>query len=242
MLPTTRNEPNAAAARITILGINIGYLPAPVQFCALCSAVFLFYVTYGYVQESIFRIDGMQPFGWYLTLLQFCIYTALAYSEMKLSTGVRRRIPKRIYVRIAFYTVATMGLSNASIGYLNYPTHVIFKCCKLIPVLIGGVLIQGKRYGLLDVLAACLMSVGLILFSLADSQVSPNFDSRGYTMISLALVADAVIGNVQEKAMKGYGASNSEMVLYSYSIGSLYILFGLVVTGELFSATAFFME
>lgn len=50
-----------------------------------------------------------------------------------------------MYVQLAFYTVATMGLSNASVGYLNYPTQVIFKCCKLIPVLIGGILIQGIR-------------------------------------------------------------------------------------------------
>lgn len=105
-----------------------------------------------------------------------------------------------------------MGFSNASVGYLNYPTQVIFKCCKLIPVLIGGIIIQGKRYNLLDFSAAVLMSLGLIMFSLADNKVSPNFDLRGYTMISLALVADAVIGNVQEKAMKTYAASNNEVV------------------------------
>lgn len=34
------------------------------------------------------------------------------------------RLPMRIYVILAFFTVATMGLSNASIGYLNYPTQV----------------------------------------------------------------------------------------------------------------------
>lgn len=44
---------------------------------------------------------------------------------------------------IAFLTVGTMGLSNTSLGYLNYPTQVIFKCCKLIPVMLGGVFIQG---------------------------------------------------------------------------------------------------
>lgn len=37
-----------------------------------------------------------------------------------------------------------MGLSNTSLGYLNYPTQVIFKCCKLIPVMIGGMFIQGE--------------------------------------------------------------------------------------------------
>jgi drug/metabolite transporter (DMT)-like permease len=95
---------------------------------------------------------------------------------------------------------------------------VIFKCCKLVPVLIGGILIQGKRYGILDLLAAILMSFGLILFSLADSKVSPNFDPRGYVMISLALVADAIIGNVQEKAMRAHNASNEEVVSWQIRV------------------------
>ena len=52
----------------------------------------------------------------------------------------------KTYSLIAFLTVATMGLSNSSLGYLNYPTQVIFKCCKLIPVLIGGIIIQGMVF------------------------------------------------------------------------------------------------
>lgn len=59
-----------------------------------------------------------------------------------------------------------MGFSNASLGYLNYPTQVIFKCCKLVPVLIGSILIQGKRYGPLDFAAALCMCIGLTLFTL----------------------------------------------------------------------------
>lgn len=49
------------------------------------------------------------------------------------------------YFLLAFLTVGTMGMSNAAVGYLNYPTQVIFKCCKLIPVMIGGILIQGIK-------------------------------------------------------------------------------------------------
>ena len=41
----------------------------------------------------------------------------------------------------------------------------------------------------------------------------------GILLISLALCADAVIGNLQEKAMKMHSGSNLEMIFYSYSIG-----------------------
>lgn len=58
-----------------------------------------------------------------------------------------------------------MGLSNASVGYLNYPTQVIFKCCKLIPVLIGGILIQGAIARLLLKLTFACLQVNVMACS-----------------------------------------------------------------------------
>ncbi|VDM25771.1 unnamed protein product [Toxocara canis] len=210
---------------------RINFRPKWIQFCALSFGVFVFYIGYGYVQELIFRLDGMKPFGLYLTFIQFILYSLFAFTEGKIHGDTERRIPLTTYIQLAFYTVATMGLSNASVGYLNYPTQVIFKCCKLIPVLIGGIIIQ-----------ASLMSFGLIIFTLADSKVAPNFDPRGYVMICLALLADAIIGNVQEKAMHTYGATNNEVVFYSYTIGCVYIFGGLLMTAQLVDAFIFFMQ
>lgn len=109
--------------------------------------------------------------------------------------------------------------------------QVIFKSCKLIPVLIGSILIQKKKHKPMDFIAAAAMCFGLIFFTLADSKVSPKFSSYGVVIISLALVFDAVIGNVQELAMKKYKASNSEVVFYSYGIGFLYLFVFMLLTG-----------
>ena len=116
-------------------------------------------------------------------------------------------------------------------GFLNYPTQVIFKCCKLIPVMIGGILIQKKIYNRFDFASVVLMTLGLIFFTIADQKASPNFDMTGIMLILTALGADAVIGNVQEKTMKEYKATNCEVVLYSYSLGFCYILAGEILTG-----------
>lgn len=87
-----------------------------------------------------------------------------------------------------------------------------------------------------------LFRYSLICNFLADSQVSPNFNTKGITMISMALLCDAIIGNVQEKAMKSYGASNVEVVLYSYFIGFLYIFTVMLFTGDLFDGISFFAQ
>lgn len=42
--------------------------------------------------------------------------------------------------------------------------------------------------------------------------------------------------NVQEKVMKKYSASNSEVVLYSYSIGVAYLGAALILSGSLVPA------
>jgi solute carrier family 35 (adenosine 3'-phospho 5'-phosphosulfate transporter), member B3 len=135
-----------------------------------------------------------------------------------------------------------MGLSTASLTYLNFPTQVMFKCCKLIPVLIGGILIQGKRFNIYDVSACIVMSLGLIFFTLADAKLHPAFNLTGVVLISGGLLADAIIGNFQEKQMKLYKADNSEVILYSHSFGVVYIFIGLLLFDNFNSSLSLWIQ
>ena len=81
-----------------------------------------------------------------------------------------------------------------------------------------------------------MLCSGLIWFTLADSTVQPNFDVTGVLVISMALSADAIIGNAQEKFMKKYSASNTEMVFFSYAIGVIYIFLIIIWEGTYFAA------
>lgn len=234
-----------------ILCFDMSYYNRTSQFLLSCAGVFILYIIYGYLQELIFTVEGLKPYGWFLTLIQFGYYICFGLVERRLeaylTSGGRiwnaepapRCIPLRTYVVLAALTLGTMGLSNSSLGYLNYPTQVIFKCCKLIPVLVGSILIQGKRYGPLDFAAALAMCVGLAWFTLADSQLSPKFNSLGVAMISGALLCDAAIGNVQEKAMREHKAPSSEVVFYSYGLGFVYLFVIMLLTGNFFSGFAF---
>lgn len=228
---------------VKLFGLLISNFPATPRFLLLALSVFFFYLMYGYMLELIFTLDGMRPHGWYLTLVQFAYYTIFAFIQIKLSgDSIKRKIPTQTYLVIAVLTVGTMGFSNSSVGYLNYPTQVIFKSCKLIPVMIGSMIILGKKYTFPEVVACVFMSLGLIWFTLADSTIQPNFSVTGVMLVSLALLCDAVIGNVQEGAMKQYGEGTTHVVLYSYSYGFFIILVGLLCTGQLFAALPFAAE
>lgn len=235
-----KNDDSIEPEEIQILCFNLTYYNRTTQFLLCCAGVFSLYLLYGYMQELIFTLEGFKPYGWFLTLIQFLYYIIFALIERHLE-GIKQKrcIPLKTYSLLAFLTLGTMGLSNSSLGYLNYPTQVIFKCCKLIPVLIGSILIQGKKHGILDFLAAIAMCIGLTLFTLADSNISPNFHTTGVIMISGALLCDAAIGNVQEKAMRDNKARSSEVVLYSYGIGFCYLFFIMIISGNFISGVKF---
>jgi adenosine 3'-phospho 5'-phosphosulfate transporter B3 len=199
-------------ASINILCYDLSGFSQKSLFIVLTILTFVFFLLYGYLQELLYQLPGFANFSWFLTLIQFFFYSCFAFIEALVRNDLNRKIPINSYFLLAFLTVGTMGLSNASLPYLNYPTQVMFKCCKLIPVLIGGILIQGKKFNIYDVSASLFMSIGLIFFTLADYKIQPTFQPIGIALISLALCADAAIGNVQEKQMKKYKASNIEMV------------------------------
>lgn len=142
-VPETHPQP-----RLKIFCFDITLLSPTSQFLACCAGVFVLYLIYGYLQELIFTLEGFKPYGWYLTLIQFGYYTVFGFIERRITdvaTWSHRMIPMKTYLLLALLTLGTMGLSNSSLGYLNYPTQVIFKCCKLIPVLIGSIVIQKKQ-------------------------------------------------------------------------------------------------
>uniref|UniRef100_A0A131XDJ2 Adenosine 3'-phospho 5'-phosphosulfate transporter 2 n=1 Tax=Hyalomma excavatum TaxID=257692 RepID=A0A131XDJ2_9ACAR len=220
--------------------LSLDAFPKCTQFVICAAGIMVVFLGYGYTQELMFHIEGFKPHGFYLTFVQFVLYGIFAFVERKMRNESGRTAPLRTHLLLSVLSVGTIGLSNASLGYLNYPTQVLFKCCKLIPVLLGGVLIQGKKYNYLDLLAAVLMSVGLAAFILTDNKLSPTFSLIGVAMILTALLFDAAIGNMQEKAMTAYGTSNSEIMVFSYSIGSVILFFVLATMQDLTPAVKFF--
>lgn len=210
-------------------GITLDNFNYSTQLCICVAAIFSLYIGYGYCQEWIFQDEKLKQAGIFVTLIQFFFYTIFGLLEKSCSRIVGRKTPMSSYYILSLLTIATMGLSNASLGYLNYPTQVIFKSSKLIPVMIGGVIIQGKRYGVLDVASCLLMTIGVVSFTAVDFTVLPKFHPAGVLLISGALCADAAIGNYQELCLKKYKSSNAEMVLYSYGIGFLLLLIGNVL-------------
>lgn len=67
-------------------------------------------------------------------------------------------------------------------------------------MMVMGAFVPGlrRKYPIHEYISAILLVIGLIIFTLADANTSPNFSILGVMMISGALIMDAFLGNVQE--------------------------------------------
>jgi adenosine 3'-phospho 5'-phosphosulfate transporter B3 len=66
--------------------------------------------------------------------------------------------------------------------------------------MIMGAFIPGlrRKYPVEEYISTVLLVVGLIIFTLADTQTSPNFSICGVFMVCGALILDTFLGNIQE--------------------------------------------
>ena len=75
--------------------------------------------------------------------------------------------------------------------------------------------------------------IRVAVFTLADAQVSPNFNMWGVILLSLSVFFDAMIPNCQQFLMSGPSpAPKLEVMFFSNFFGMLIILVTLIVGGE----------
>jgi adenosine 3'-phospho 5'-phosphosulfate transporter B3 len=223
-------------------GINLRDKTPTVRFMICVCGIFVFYFVYGLAQESLFtewRKEGTAC-GWLLTFIQYSFYTCFTYVQ-RLVGGLNsepRSTPLSAYIVLAAFSVGTVGLSNASCDFLTYPTQVLFKSSKILPVMLMGTVILRKRYKLMEYICVLMITAGLFfLNSSSKSNHHANGNETdttlGFILISAALMCDALIGNVQEKVFKQYNPSTSENLIYTKFYGMVLAFVVCLLQGQL---------
>ena len=102
----------------------------------------------------------------------------------------------------SFCYVSAMTSSNASLAFVSYPTAVLAKSCKLIPTMAMGLILERKRYSVLEWMAAACISIGIVIFNMSRLKKSGS-SSRGedspwgVILLTLSLCMDGILGSCQ---------------------------------------------
>jgi len=93
-----------------------------------------------------------------------------------------------------------MAGSNEALRYVSYPTQVLGKSCKMVPVMAGGLVLGGKKYSVFEYMQVVLITAGVCVFNLLGKKKKGGDDSTyGLLLIGFSLVMDAVTGGLQDK-------------------------------------------
>lgn len=241
------------------------------------------------MQEWLFSEPGYN-FSLFVTLMQFVAFVGFAYVDLAyhrwaeqrrpghsngnsssnstdLLGDTRARLPPKVYIFMGGLLVVSFGMSNMSLLYLTYPTKVILKACKLIPVMVIGLSVQGLAYTLREYASAVALVLGLALFTLGDkfwlllmpadsgdaaallaASTPPDAKSTAWSLLvgmflmSLSLVADSFLGNWQERTLKQYRCTPQQLVFYNSAVGAFFLTVVILVTGELRNAVVYSVQ
>ncbi|KAL1830113.1 hypothetical protein ACET3Z_008525 [Daucus carota] len=219
-----------------LFGISLSHRPAWQQFLICSSGFFFGYLVNGICEEYVY--NRLQfSYGWYFTFVQGFVYLALLYLQG--FTPKQMVNPWKTYVKLSAVLMGSHGLTKGSLAFLNYPAQIMFKSTKVLPVMVMGAFIPGlrRKYPLREYVSALLLVFGLIIFTLADANTSPNFSVIGVVMVSGALIMDAFLGNLQEAIFTtNPETTQKEMLFCSTVVGLPFLIPPMVLTGELFRA------
>lgn len=213
----------------------------PKKLLLCCVGIFVCYFYYGILQEKITRVpygENGEKFTYPMTLVfsQCVVNSIFAFSIIKLYHGdTRDETSKVMYFLCALCYLGAMLASNKALQYINYPTQVLGKSCKPIPVMILGALLANKRYPLIKYLCVLLIVLGVALFLYKDKKTTAAHQPKfgfGELLLVVSLTLDGLTGACQDR-MRAKGPTNSHHMMLAVNMWSILVLgSSIVLTGE----------
>ncbi|CAK9822869.1 Adenosine 3'-phospho 5'-phosphosulfate transporter 1 [Anthophora retusa] len=154
------------------------------------------YLTWGYLQEKIMTQDYQDAGGSKERFQdsQFLVFInrILAF----LMSGLYLIIQRQPQHKAPLYKYAFCSLSNImsswcqyeALKYVSFPTQVLAKASKIIPVMLMGKLVSHSTYEYYEYVTAILISIGMTLFMLDSS----DYKSGGATTVSGIILLGAM--------------------------------------------------
>lgn len=227
------------ATRLHARGLDS--LSPTLQFTVLAAGVFFFFGIHNLLQEAIMNVPGF-TYGVMLGYTEVLGVAACSFVERTYVAKEHGRIaPLSAYPLLTMCLLASSALSNMSLNYINFPTKVVFRSCKLIPTMMIASVIHKKVFNCTEYICAFAVCAGLVLFAAADWELRPSFNPIGLGLVSMSVCADSILPNAQERLFR-LGSSRLEVTLYTNVFTLIVMTCTTLLSGDLLGALGQAME
>jgi solute carrier family 35 (UDP-galactose transporter), member B1 len=132
-----------------------------------------------------------------------------------------------------------MVCGNMALRWISYPTQVIAKSSKPIPVMILGVFLAHKRYTIQKYLFVLMIVVGVVLFIYDGDKAGKAKDKEeanshlGLLFIGLSLLADGVLGGIEDRMREKTKPTALNFMFKINAFTAMFLIVGTIATGEM---------
>ncbi len=184
---------------------NSGSLPREVMLLIGAAGIFISFSVFAVLQEDVYK---KAYGGEYFASTFFALILERGINALVAAVGVGALgrsglvIPHRMIFNSGIAQMFAMAASNEALRYVSYPTQVLGKSCKMVPVMAGGIVIGRKTYSLLEYIQVAVITAGVCVFNLGGkAKKGGKPDSPyGLGLIFASLLMDAFTGGLQDKA------------------------------------------
>lgn len=174
-----------------------------------------------------------------------CFFSAILVTGLALVKAEKEDKTHYAYYACSAVTyLLAMVSSNMALRWVPYPTQVIGKSAKPIPVMILGVIIGHKRYSIQRYCFVMTIVMGVVLFMMKEGKASAAAASEqslgiGEILLILSLSMDGLTGAIQERMRSAHSPTAQHMMLAMNAWSTAILAVAVVLTGEIFEFIAF---
>jgi len=221
------------------------------------AGIYTCFLTWGYYQEKVsttpYGQDALKfKFFIVLNLVQALFASAIAYLYLKVQRKSLTRPSKPLlakYLQLAFISVIPSPFSYAALKHIDYPTMILTKSCKLIPVMFMNILLYRRKFPTYKYVCVALVTLGVSGFMLMapvdehskGKKGAVNSSLYGLMLVIINLTLDGVTNSTQDQIFHAYKVSGQQMMCFMNLIMSGYMTLWLLnpFNPELSAAIAF---
>uniref|UniRef100_A0A6J0SWG5 Adenosine 3'-phospho 5'-phosphosulfate transporter 1 n=1 Tax=Pogona vitticeps TaxID=103695 RepID=A0A6J0SWG5_9SAUR len=201
-------------------------------FCA--TGLQISYLTWGVLQERVMtrtygatESDPGEKFkdSQFLVFMNRILACTVAGLYCALIKQPRHSAPMYKYSFASLSNILSSWCQYEALKYISFPTQVLAKASKVIPVMLMGKLVSRKSYEYWEYLTAALISVGVSMFLLSstpEKHLSTVTTFSGVILLGGYIVFDSFTSNWQD-------------ALFTYKMSSVQMMFGVNVFSCLFT-------
>lgn len=211
------------------------------------------YLTWGVLQEKIMtqEYENADKKKAHFKDSQFLVFTNRVLGFMitavylTVKGQLKQRAPLYKFSYASFSNIMSAWFQYEALKFVNFPTQVLAKSCKIIPVMIMGKIISRNKYEFYEYITAIMISVGMIFFltgSTDESKTTAMTTLTGVLLLTFYMIFDSFTSNWQGELFKTYSMSSIQMMCGVNLFSTLFTAASLSMQGGFYSSLQFAAE